>query len=42
MNLIQRIAAAAFAASVTFSTVWSMAQLGYPEPGMRAEMVARA
>jgi len=42
VNLVQRIAAAAFAVSVTFSTVWSMAELGYPEPGARAELVAQA
>ena len=42
VTLLQRFAAAAFAVSVTLSTVWSMAELGYPEPGARAGLVARA
>jgi hypothetical protein len=31
--MIHRFAAAALAASITLSTVWSVAELGYPAPG---------
>ena len=40
--LRQEELSARFAVSVTFSTVWSMAELGYPQPGARTGIVARA
>jgi hypothetical protein len=42
VHLLQRFAAAAFAASITLSTVWSVAELGYPAPGVPSGQTARA
>jgi hypothetical protein len=42
IEFLQRFAAAAFAASITLSTVWSLAELGYPSPGGPAARSAPA